>query len=358
MNSIDKKMHKAIQRGVFPGATLLVAKDQEVVFHSSYGTIGISAPEAVTNETVFDLASLTKALATTPAVMKLVQDKRLTLETTLGELPGFIDNNEKAEIAIGQLLSHSSGLPDHRPYYLTLKEWPFELRMRELKKMVFSEPLIYSPGERVVYSDLGFTMTGWVIELVTGGPLDRYVYEEIYGPLNFEHLFFPNSETQERDTMTFAYTEACPWRLKTLAGEVHDDNAWTTGGILGHTGLFGTAKGVWGLLERLLRIYNETDETGVFRKDVLDCFWEEYKTTGRTPGFDTPTQGKSSSGSFFSARTVGHLGFTGTSFWIDLKKNICVILLTNRVNPSRENISIRLFRPEIHDCILKWLGNR
>ena len=154
-------------------------------------------------------------------------------------------------------------------------------------------------------------------------------------------------------TMRFAATERCPWRNILLDGVVHDDNAYVVGGIEGHAGLFGTADSVYILLSALLSVFHGRSSTGVFVKELVHTFFERQENSDKTLGFDTPSLVNDSCGRYFSKKSVGHLGFTGTSFWIDLERCVIVILLTNRVHPSRENTKIRTFRPKLHDMIMQ-----
>jgi CubicO group peptidase (beta-lactamase class C family) len=194
----------------------------------------------------------------------------------------------------------------------------------------------------------------WVVEITAEKPLDYFVEEYIYGPLRLKHLFFvPLGVAEGRDDQPYAATEDCSWRGKVLDGEVHDDNAYALGGVAGHAGLFGTAQDVYGLLKEILNVYEKKPNSGLFRRDVVKVFLERQTDSGSWAlGFDTPTRPDSSSGHYFSDQSVGHLGFTGTSFWVDLSKGVIVILLTNRIHPNRENERIKAFRPLLHDTVM------
>ncbi len=352
IDKIDELMENAVKQAVFPGGTLLVASGKSIVYHESFGTISVKSDVAVTAETVFDLASLTKPLVTVPGILQLIRSNKITLNTRVAELFDTFSVAEKNDITISDLLVHTSGLPAHRPYYELLRDIDRGRRIYQLQQMVLNEPIEYLRGEKVIYSDLGFMILGWIIEKISGQKLNNYIYEHVFGPLGIDDLFFP-ADKQENTRIIYAATEKCPWRMKQLSGEVHDDNAWIAGGIFGHAGLFGTASGVLRLLREYQDIYTGRNHGGVFDAALLKVFLSEYNETGRTFGFDIPSAVGSSSGSFFSKRSVGHLGFTGTSFWMDLEKSIIIILLTNRVNPSRENIKIRDFRPDIHNFIMQ-----
>jgi len=406
MKAIRELMQRGVQNGVFPGGVLLVAKEGRVIFLEAFGLARLTPERSMTTGTVFDLASLTKPLATTVALMLLIQQDRLNLDETLeSAIPDFSGTNKK-QITIRQLLSHTSGLPDYRPYYKELVEIPPGERKVSLRAMLLSEKLIHEPGQACLYSDVGFMILDWVVEVTAQKPLDYFVEESVYGPLGLKHLFFiPFTPTQtlppwprpgfqgqqlvsrlsrpwprpgfsplgivqvlsrqgglegggqgggkSRDDQLYAATEDCPWRGKVLDGEVHDDNAYALGGVSGHAGLFGTAQDVYGLLKELLNVYEGKPNSGLFRRDVVKTFLERQTDSGSWAlGFDTPTRPDSSSGQYFSDQSVGHLGFTGTSCWVDLFKGVIVILLTNRIHPNRENERIKAFRPLLHDTVM------
>jgi CubicO group peptidase (beta-lactamase class C family) len=309
----------------------------------------------MTRETVFDLASLTKPLATTLAVLHLIQEKQLALSRTLADVLPPFTGTEKEAITIRQLLSHTSGYPDYRPFYTSLRTMPPDTRVPALRDLLVNEPPAYAPGQRTVYSDLGFMVLRWVVEILTGQRLDRFLTEKIYSPLGLEDLFFIDLDAPLAINRPFAATEQCPWRKRLIQGAVHDDNAFAVGGIEGHAGLFGTARAVFRLLSDLLSAYRQDPGPHRFDPLQLERFFSRQPDSDRALGFDMPAVSDSSSGRLFSARTVGHLGFTGTSFWMDLDRSIIIILLTNRIHPSRANEKIKRFRPIIHDMIMKRL---
>ena len=350
MSQINDLMRKGVKDKVFPGGVLLVSKNDSILFFEAYGYANIFSKRIMTKNTIFDLASLTKPLATTLAVMKLIQQGKLDLEQNLGTvLPEFRDTDKK-QIAIRNLLCHNSGLPDYRPYYIELLKIPYNFRKRALRNFLINEPVMHPIGKNVLYSDLGFMVLEWIVEKVSGRSLDYFVIQDIYRPLGLGHLFFVNLNSK-RYMDCFAATELCPWRKILLDGLVHDDNAYVVGGMAGHAGLFGTAMDVKVLLSSLLSAsygysYN-------FKKELVNKFFERQKDSDRALGFDTPSLPDSSCGSHFSKRSIGHLGFTGTSFWMDLDRSIIAILLTNRVHPSRDNNKIRKFRPILHDTVME-----
>jgi CubicO group peptidase (beta-lactamase class C family) len=351
MKEVNSLMRHAISERVFPGGVLLVSKEDSIIFFEPYGYADIFSKTIMTRDTVFDLASLTKPLATTLAVIKLIQQDKLDLEQTIGSILPQFKKTDKKQIRIKHLLYHNSGFPDYRPYYKKLCKLPSNIRKTALRDLLVKEPLLHPIGKRVLYSDLGFMILGWVVENVSEMRLDRFVDEEIYRPLGLENLFFVDLESAPRERK-FASTELCPWRNILLNGAVHDDNAYVVGGIEGHAGLFGTAGDVNILLTELLSVYYGCSSTCLFQKDLLHNFFERQKNTDRTLGFDTPSLRGSSSGKYFSKRSVGHLGFTGTSFWMDTDSSVIVMLLTNRVHPTRDNNKIKAFRPKLHDTIM------
>ncbi|PIP38386.1 MAG: serine hydrolase [Desulfobacterales bacterium CG23_combo_of_CG06-09_8_20_14_all_51_8] len=353
MKSADRLMHAAVAENIFPGAHLLVSHAGNIVFDKAYGRANIYTGEAVTRDTVFDLASLTKPLATTLAVMILTQEGRICLDQTLAAIIPDFAASSKADIQIRHLLDHTSGLPDYRPYYQTISRFPFDRRKPALKNLILAESLMSAIGEKTRYSDIGFMILEWVIEKVAGLSLNDFVRARIYDPLGIQNLFFIGHDRCIIEK-SYAATEFCPWRRMLLIGRVHDDNAYVLGGVAGHAGLFGTAGSVHVILHELLKNFHGDPSKQLFQPKLVRLFLQKSPGSDRALGFDMPSRAGSSSGKFFTPdATVGHLGFTGTSFWMDLDKQIILILLTNRVHPSRSNEQIRAFRPLIHDEVMK-----
>ena len=356
-SSIDRSLKKAVEEGVFPGAVLLVSQGEEILIHEAWGFASL-VPEKrpLTRSTIFDLASLTKPLATTPAIMALISTGRLGLDQTLNQLGEPFLYPGKEEITIRQLLAHSAGLPAYRPYYLELEHIPGE-RKSALRDKVRREPLGSTPGTETLYSDLGFIYLEWIFEVLNGQGLHQWTRENIYQPLGLKSMGFRLLNPHGvQDPEQYAATEECPWRGKIMVGEVHDENAYAVGGVSGHAGLFGTAREVYTLVRALKRAYEGPGTVGPFDGNQVRTFWQRPEgdiSHGRCLGFDHPEPEGSGAGRFFSHRTVGHLGFTGTSFWSDLDRDFLVVLLTNRVHPTRRNERIKAFRPLIHDLIFK-----
>ncbi|MCP4114053.1 MAG: serine hydrolase [Desulfobacteraceae bacterium] len=352
MTSVAAAMERAVRESVFPGAVLLASRGADIRFHQAFGVADLGTGEPVTNGTLFDLASLTKPLATTMAVLDLVQQGRLRVEQPLGELLPGVTGTDKAQVTVDDLLRHRSGLPAYHPYYKALMGFPPEERRDRLRNLIVNEPLVYETGRKELYSDLGFILLAWVTEILSGSRLDRHVREKIHAPLGLDRLGFRGVGAPLEKGV--AATEDCPWRKRVLKGEVHDDNAWAVGGVEGHAGLFGTAFQVWMLLKEILDGVS-FKATRVIDGALIRRFAARKPGYERAAGFDTPSGTHSSAGRFFSAASLGHLGFTGTSFWMDPVASIIVVLLTNRVHPVRSNEKIRKFRPEIHDLVMEML---
>ncbi len=352
-NPIDDLMQQGLRDNVFPGAVLLVGKGAAPLFFKAYGTANLFAGQPMTRGTVFDLASLTKPLATTLAVARLADQGRVGLDQPVAAyLPAMV-GSDKARITVRQLLCHQSGLPAHRRFYMTLKSLPPRNRQAAVLALLRQVPLAGQPGETTLYSDLGFMLLCRLVEAVTARPMQLFLKDEIFDPMGLNDLFFVDLTGSQRSSRPFAATELCPLRKRLLVGEVHDDNAWFAGGIDGHAGLFGSAEAVFKLLRSLVANIRCQASPSLFSHQILDEVLHGVKANPLPLGFDRPSQQNSSAGRYFSANSVGHLGFTGVSFWLDLDKDFCIILLTNRVHPFRWNNRLGQFRPLIHDRIME-----
>jgi serine-type D-Ala-D-Ala carboxypeptidase len=351
--SINTLMLKAIEDGIFPGGALVFSKAGRMLFNEVYGCSNIFTKRPVTRNTFFDLASLTKPLATTLAIFSLVQKGKIGLEQTLGKIIGQFQHTPKAEIQIRHLLCHNSGLPAYQPYYFKINEFKFTERKTMLKNLLIQEPLVSEIGSTTLYSDVGFMILEWVVENTAGVCLDQYLDQEVYGPLGIHPLFYLKQDSPILE-MDVAATEVCPWRGRLIHGEVHDENAFIMGGVAGHSGLFGTAESVHQLLSFIMEIHSGEKYHTLFPQGLIRLFLTHKDKSGRALGFDTPSATAASCGNLFNkAKTVGHLGFTGTSFWMDLHQSVIVVLLTNRIHPTRTNEGIKIFRPLLHDTIMK-----
>jgi CubicO group peptidase (beta-lactamase class C family) len=368
---LDRTFEKAISEGVFSGAQMLVAVQGCPFISETWGSTRAEG-DPVSPSTRFDLASLTKPLVTAPLALTAVARGIMRLDDPLERFfPADLIGPEKREITIRHLLSHSSGLPAYKPFYLDLIQFPCDKRRNELLSMILETPLDSAPGKAAVYSDLGYMILGFILERLFGAGLDRLAEDILFGPLAVDELHFCRLETGGAPNvptapaagfrgLSFASTEICPWRKRLLTGEVDDENAWCLSGVGGHAGLFGTASGVYAILSFLSSILDGRIRSVLWPEVLVRLFWTKTKIPENSPwclGYDTPSMVNSSAGSHFSGNTIGHLGFTGTSFWVDLDREIVFILLTNRIHPSRQNEGIKSFRPLVHNIVMEALKN-
>lgn len=364
---IQNVLDRAVGEGVFPGAVLAVRRATESIATFCAGRLStVPLGSAVRASTVYDLASLTKPLVTTTALALLVQEGCCRLDDKLTDyLPEF----GKAPIGaatLRQLLTHSSGLPGWRGFYERLSPdgttpSSDEDRIRAKQDMIHlirAESLVYERGSRSLYSDLGFMLLGWVAERCSQCTLTCFFQDRVVRPLGGLRMWFVPAERlrwlmDEANALGggVAPTEVDSWRGRLLCGEVHDQNAAALGGVAGHAGIFGAADAVLAVTGEWLHAYrgrNVLLDQGIVR--------EFTRPQGLGTGFswalgwDTPTT-PSSSGRHFSGRSFGHLGYTGTSIWIDPECELEVVLLSNRVHPTSKNDAIREFRPVIHDLV-------
>lgn len=360
---LARLMEAGIAGGVFPGGALLVRVRGKTVHLSFHGRRSLEPPgDPVDAHTCFDLASLTKVLATTPLVLLSIQRGRLELETPVHRVLEECAGQGRETITVRMLLDHSSGLAAWRPYYEKVRSADGEIWLATVKgqdavrRMVAAEAPEVSPGSRALYSDLNFILLDWILERVNGHPTDVLFAEWLAEPLKLESLFFvdlksPVKAARARRGRAFAATERCPWRGRILIGEVHDDNTYAMGGVSGHAGLFGTIRDVAAMADAWLDSFLHSG--GFFEQGLATQFWQKSEVPGstRSLGFDTPSPRASQAGGLFGPRTVGQLGFTGTSLWIDPDRELIVVLLTNRVHPTRENGAIKQFRPVLHERV-------
>jgi CubicO group peptidase (beta-lactamase class C family) len=370
--AVEQAMNEAAEAGVFPGAVVLVNVAGEVVFHRAAGVRTQEDPHSPMREdTIFDLSSLTKPLATSTAMMVMVRERKVNLDDRLTRFFHNFGVHGKTHVTFRHLLANTSGLAAWRPYYKDVLRTEREGRInftasRGAKELVYEaiqrERPECPPGARTIYSDLGFILLGAVIEQVSGLTFDRYCHEKVFRPLGLRSTSFVDLSSLRTRRLELipemiAPTERCPWRKRVLCGEVHDDNAYAMGGVAGHAGLFSCARDV----DRLATTLRESYEgQNVFLPpSVVREFWRRDDTVGSSTwalGWDTPSPKDSLAGSVISRNAVGHFGFTGTSLWIDLDRRAHAIVLSNRVHPSRDNDKIREFRPRIHDLIFRAIG--
>lgn len=370
--SLKQLLEDGLTQGVYTAAVACVGWRGELKWQAAVGRVSMD-PEspATTFETSFDLASLTKPMATALALMLLTDAGKLYPDATLGEvLPVAWLPPDKRPLTLAQLLAHRAGLPAWAPFYREVLKAPPEARANLLPRLAAAAPLAHPPDTATLYSDLGFMLLQAVVEAVSGLGLDRFCREQIYRPLGLNTLDFrriprpgaPRCKTQEGGhtgpPLQSAATEPGLIDGRNLFGEVHDENAWAAGGVAGHAGLFGRASEVFALVAALYRAYQ--GDTGLpFSPATVRRFFTPLAPGARALGFDVPSAeaAQSSAGRCFSPRSVGHLGFTGTSFWLDQALGQMVVLLTNRVHLGRDDkTKIQAFRPSFHEAASKALG--
>lgn len=342
-------LEKATIAKKIPGAVVRIEQGGRLLHESAHGVTRFDRPCPVTPETWFDLASLTKILATTPAVMLLAQRQKIDLQQPLGRyLPDL--NETTAGQPLERFLNHTSGLLAWRPFFRSI---PTELRQtasaREIMtRLLLAEKPVTEPGSRQVYSDINFALLGLAVEHLTAQPFHRFVQDEIYRPLGVDSLAFP--ETDPRPMPAVAATEDCPWRGRVLEGETHDENAWVVGGCAGHAGLFGAVAGISVLMEEFRSALSGRGR--LFESRLVKRFMQRpvaIPEANHRLGFDSVSTKGSSMGRYFGPTAFGHHGFTGVSAWCDPDRGLTVVLLTNRVHPRRDNEFIKELRPLIHD---------
>jgi CubicO group peptidase (beta-lactamase class C family) len=351
---------KGLAEGVYTGVSAAISVVKEKVRYQGWFSGGVTRSDQsgmpVERSTLFDLASLTKPLCTTLCTLSLITAGKIRWKDNALSLFDFKIPQNKTKISIENLLYHASGLPAYKPYFLEFKPQPSRENIFPLVHKILNEPLLYSPGAICLYSDLGFILLGALIEHIEKVSLDEFYRKNIIDPMQLSEniLFLPIKKVLSEKKEAITATENCPWRQRVLQGEVHDEHCWLMGGVAGHAGLFGTAVGVLHLCERLLDCWHDRAHHPAFSSELLRYAlnWKKGDESWHL-GFDSPSPGQSSSGQYFSSQSAGHLGFTGTSFWMDPTRSIVVVLLTNRVHPSRENTKIKAFRPLFHDYIME-----
>lgn len=356
--ALDPFIRNAIKNGVFPGVAVGISVNSGLRKKSFTAVWGNSSlfpqREKMVQEALFDLASLTKPFATTLALLCLIQEKKLPLDSPLPFLLQQDVPRDKKQITLRHLLNHCSGLAAHRAFYEKLIHIDKKKRKHTLLNLILHDPLCSPVGSTALYSDLGFVLLGMIVEIQSGVPLDIFVREKVMEPVGLADsiIFNPRQKNKEK----IVATENCPWRKKILLGEVHDDNTYAVGGVSGQAGLFASVNSVLFLSSFLLDVWQDQAIHPNFSSEKLKEFLKRQNMVTESTwalGFDTPSTIGSSTGRHISKDSVGHLGFTGTSFWIDPERQLVMVLLTNRVHPSRVNNKIRAFRPLFHNLIIE-----
>lgn len=343
---------ESILEGVAPGMAISVVGRDGVLYQQSFGTFTYdSASPSVQCSTLFDLASLTKVLATTLSIMKLSDQGRFNSDSKLTDYFPEISDPEKKKITLRHLLTHTSGYESWRPFHLQ-----GEPTKAEIINTILNAKLVYHPGDSSIYSDWNFILLAQIIEKISGLPLDQFANQEIYQPLGLKNTLFNPSA---RDLNTIAPTELdTVWRKRLVQGTVHDETAQLLGGVSGHAGLFSTIQDV-SVLAQLLLNKGEFNGIRIFSPETVEQFTKLSSFKGlRGLGWDIKSpKGYTSAGTLMGPKTYGHLGFTGTSIWIDPEMGVGVIVLSNRVYPTRNNKRISAFRPKIYDLAIEATQN-
>ena len=324
---IDRVVTRGIKAGGFPGGSVVIGRGGATVLRKGYGNLSWSGKSPVSpDETIYDLASLTKVVATTTAIMILYDEGKIRLEDRVSQyLPAF-SGGMKDDVTIQQLLEHRSGLPAGRDL------WRLALTPGEARQAVIDTPLECAPGSCYIYSDLGADMLGFIAEVVSGQRLDVLMQERVFEPMGMTSTTFrPHWTLRDR----IAPTELTPPRGYPLRGEVHDENAFALGGVAGHAGLFSTATDL-ALFAQMMLNGGELNGVRIVSDSTVALFTKRANPDGTTRALGWDTCGHDGScGRYLSRRAFGHTGFTGTSLWIDPDRDLFVILLTNRVHAAR-----------------------
>jgi CubicO group peptidase (beta-lactamase class C family) len=340
-------IQQAIADRAFPAASIAVTHHGSIVALKAFGrfTYEPDSPET-TNATVFDLASLTKVVATTSMAMILYErgllDLDLPVVAVVAEFAG--EDPRRDAVTLRMLLSHSSGLPAYEKLFLRVNT------RDELLSAAFTTPLTADPGSRAEYSDIGFIILGFALERIAEESLDHFCQHQVFGPLAMTHTAFKPPLPWRTSIPPTANDQS--FRHRIIQGEVQDENASVMGGVAGHAGVFGTAED--------LAVFAHTMLSGgrpILRPETLALFSRRESSppgTSRALGWDTPSS-PSQSGKYFSARSFGHLGYTGTSLWIDPERQLSITFLTNRTWPDCANQAIKQVRPRVHDAVIESL---
>ncbi|MBZ5598013.1 MAG: beta-lactamase family protein [Acidobacteriia bacterium] len=340
-------LRHAITDHAFPAASVAITRQGKMIALKALGrfTYGADSPEATT-ASIFDLASISKVVATTTMAMILYERGLLDLEMPVAAVtPQFSgQDSRRGDVTLHMLLAHSSGLPAYEKLFLRAKT------PEELLAAAFNTPLVAEPGTRAEYSDVGFIILGVALERIADEALDTFCQREVFGPLGMTRTAF-NPAPAWRLSIP-ATVEDRGFRQRVIQGEVQDENASVLGGVAGHAGLFATAEDVAIFAHAML-------EGGrpILRPETLALFTRREpgpEGTSRALGWDTPSS-PSQSGHHFPPSSFGHLGYTGTSLWIDPERQLSVTLLTNRTWPDCGQQAIKEVRPQFHDAVIEAL---
>ena len=372
-SGVQALLDRGVQDGTFPGCTLVVGLRGREILKAAAGMRFNKLDRGdtqspMTIDTVFDVAALTNILVTTTLAMKLLEAGKLRLQDRISRYINNFGVAGKSAITVEQLLNHTSGLTPWHPFFEELLQQNVALRMgimtsRGAREYVLNSinrsQLRYAPGSRQVYSDVGVIVLGYLVEAITGLSLDKAANRFVFQPLGMRTSSYVDLALIRRRGIhpvrdLIAPTEECSWRQRVLCGEVHDDNAWAMGGIAGHSGVFSTARDVHLFAAELLQAYQ--GRSTYLRQDTVRGFWRHeaaFADSAWRLGWDSASKENGLSDSRLSAQAVGINGFTGCSLWIEPELGLDIILMSNRVHPSRANKKIRTFRPELINAVLE-----
>lgn len=356
---LDSIVQVAMSQGAAPGVALAVGRYGRLVHLKSYGHID-NTPDSppVTDSTMFDMASLTKVVATTTAMMILEEEGKVNLDSTVHSYLPELNDSAKAKITVRQILTHNAGFEAFAAL------WREHKGRADYLTQINTRPLVYNPGDTTIYSDWDFILAGLIVERVTGMTLDQFTGSRIWQPLGMHDTGFnPLGPVPADSTCIAAFNPGNPalariavtemdtaYRHIKIHGIVHDENACALGGVAGHAGLFSSARDAAVFSQMML---NGGQYNGMrLLQPTTIAHWTARQSikSSRALGWDTPSE-NSSAGHYFSFRSFGHTGFTGTSIWIDPERGVFVVLLTNRVNPTRANLRHEALRRDIADAV-------
>lgn len=351
-DTVGTILDAGVRDSAFPGAIAVIGTRKRVLLERPAGRLDWAPSPPPNDSTLWDLASLTKVIATTTSVMQLYERGLVDLDAPVQQYIPAFRGPMKDRVTVRMLLTHSSGLPADPAHYLYQ-----EASTRDsMLALLYATPLDTTPGTRMVYSDIGAILLGQIVVRVSGEPLDRYVAEHLVRPLKLhETLFRPPRSLWPRTAPTEVDTT---YRHRQMRGEVHDENAYALGGVAGHAGLFSSGRD----LARFARMYlngGALDGVRIVKPETIALFTRLQDSTlsNRALGWEKPT-GKNSAGHLLSPQAFGHTGFTGTSIWIDPAQDLFIILLTNRVDPTRARHGIYRVRVELADAVVGVLQHR
>ena len=346
---LDADLEEAVESGATSGVEAMALVENKIVYHEAFGFTQ-KTPEQVRlrRDALYDLASLTKVVVTTPSVMILVDRGRIDLDSPVKEYIPEFDGDGRDQVTVRHLLTHTSGLGNLGKIYLD------HSGKEEYLEVICKVELKHSPGEDRIYSDLGMILAGFVVERVSGQPLDRFAEENIFRPLRMTHTFF-NPPLAKR--WRCAATELCLWRKRVMRGEVHDENAFAMGGVAGHAGLFSSA-GDLAIFCRMMLSHGTYNGKQILKDATVDQMLEPQSIPGyeyQGLGWQLQEERGQKTGFLLSEKSYGHTGFTGTSICLDPENDAAVILLGNAVHPRREGAQRIEYRVPFHEVFTKAL---